>query len=52
MGMGGGGLSPFYPARPKVFYEGKEMTLWSLLQADCRGVSYVVDGVNTCDYPM
>ncbi|MFS7916514.1 hypothetical protein Hanom_Chr02g00178031 [Helianthus anomalus] len=22
-----------------------EMTLWSLLQADCIGVSYVVDGV-------
>ncbi|KAF5814311.1 hypothetical protein HanRHA438_Chr03g0120381 [Helianthus annuus] len=40
-----GGLSPFYLTRPKVFYEGKEMTLWSLLQADCRGVSYVVEGV-------
>ncbi|KAJ0508036.1 hypothetical protein HanIR_Chr11g0512881 [Helianthus annuus] len=31
-----GGLSSFYLTRPKTFYEGREMSLWSLLQADCR----------------
>ncbi|KAJ0869440.1 hypothetical protein HanRHA438_Chr11g0489191 [Helianthus annuus] len=31
-----GGLSSFYPTRPKTFFEGREMSLWSLLQADCR----------------
>ncbi|KAJ0744614.1 hypothetical protein HanPI659440_Chr10g0389651 [Helianthus annuus] len=40
-----GGLSPFYPIHPKAFCERKEMTLWSLLQAGCKGVSYVVEGV-------
>ncbi|KAF5771363.1 hypothetical protein HanRHA438_Chr14g0681641 [Helianthus annuus] len=47
-----GGLSHFYPTRPRAFYNGKvfgllrtEMFLWRLLQADCRGVSYVVEVV-------
>ncbi|MFS7987018.1 hypothetical protein Hanom_Chr11g01017061 [Helianthus anomalus] len=40
-----GGLSPFYLIHPKSFHESKEMTLWSLLQADCKGVSFLVEGV-------
>ncbi|KAJ0815279.1 hypothetical protein HanPSC8_Chr17g0795681 [Helianthus annuus] len=40
-----GGLSPFYPTRPKALYEGREMSFWSLLQANCRGIFYVVEGV-------
>ncbi|MFS7901366.1 hypothetical protein Hanom_Chr00s200637g01837831 [Helianthus anomalus] len=40
-----GGLSPFYLTRPRAFYDGRDMFLWSLLQADCRGVSYVVEVV-------
>ncbi|KAJ0790950.1 hypothetical protein HanOQP8_Chr01g0000171 [Helianthus annuus] len=40
-----GALSPLYPVRPKAYHEKKEMSLWSLLQADCKGVSFVVGGV-------
>ncbi|KAF5791952.1 hypothetical protein HanRHA438_Chr09g0412391 [Helianthus annuus] len=72
-----GGLSPFYPNRPKAFLNGRvnysfggyfaqfcclgllhclfyysstcsfyvEMSLWSLMQADVKGVSFVVEGV-------
>ncbi|KAF5801382.1 hypothetical protein HanXRQr2_Chr06g0247491 [Helianthus annuus] len=40
-----GGLSPLYPVRPKAYCEKKDMSLWSLLQADCKGVSFVVGGV-------
>ncbi|MFS7948331.1 hypothetical protein Hanom_Chr06g00558731 [Helianthus anomalus] len=29
-----GGLSPFYPTCPRDFFDGREMSLWSLLQAD------------------
>ncbi|KAF5785437.1 hypothetical protein HanXRQr2_Chr10g0428661 [Helianthus annuus] len=48
-----GGLSPFYSVRPKAFF-GKnsiplflcvfcvEMTLWGLLQGDCKDVKFVV----------
>ncbi|KAJ0779998.1 hypothetical protein HanPI659440_Chr06g0232721 [Helianthus annuus] len=37
-----GGLSPFYPVRPKAFVGKKEMTLWGLLQGDCKDVQFVV----------
>ncbi|KAJ0791764.1 hypothetical protein HanOQP8_Chr01g0009581 [Helianthus annuus] len=38
-----GGLSPFYLVRPKAFFFGKkEMTLWGLLQGDCKDVTFVV----------
>ncbi|MFS7947501.1 hypothetical protein Hanom_Chr06g00548991 [Helianthus anomalus] len=40
-----GGLSPLYPIRPKAFHENQEKSLWSLLQADCKGISFVVQGV-------
>ncbi|MFS7920072.1 hypothetical protein Hanom_Chr03g00219981 [Helianthus anomalus] len=40
-----GGLSPLYPVHPKAYCEKKEMSLWSLLQADCKGVSFVVGGM-------
>ncbi|KAL9999300.1 hypothetical protein Hdeb2414_s0008g00269861 [Helianthus debilis subsp. tardiflorus] len=40
-----GGRSLFYPTRPMAFFDGREMSLWSLLQANVRGVSYVVEGV-------
>ncbi|KAM0016688.1 hypothetical protein Hdeb2414_s0028g00699431 [Helianthus debilis subsp. tardiflorus] len=55
-----GGLSPFYPTRPKAFYEGIGKfflfvvvlvgpyllrTFGTACLADCRGVSYVVEGV-------
>ncbi|KAF5798241.1 hypothetical protein HanRHA438_Chr07g0301001 [Helianthus annuus] len=40
-----GGLSPLYPVRPKAYCEKKDMSLWSLLQAACKGVSFVVGGV-------
>ncbi|KAJ0694499.1 hypothetical protein HanPI659440_Chr15g0609491 [Helianthus annuus] len=45
LAMGGGGLSPLYPICPKAFHENKEMSLWNLLQADCKGISFVVEGV-------
>ncbi|MFS8025954.1 hypothetical protein Hanom_Chr16g01481241 [Helianthus anomalus] len=38
-----GGLSPSYPVRPKAFVGKKYMTLWGLLQGDCRDVQFVVD---------
>ncbi|KAM0036416.1 hypothetical protein Hdeb2414_s0014g00426101 [Helianthus debilis subsp. tardiflorus] len=37
-----GGLSPFYPVRPKAFLGKKEMTLWGLLQGDCKDVKFMV----------
>ncbi|KAJ0770047.1 hypothetical protein HanPI659440_Chr07g0252611 [Helianthus annuus] len=37
-----GGLSPFYSVRPKAFFGKKEMTLWGLLQGDCRDVKFMV----------
>ncbi|MFS8027725.1 hypothetical protein Hanom_Chr16g01502111 [Helianthus anomalus] len=40
-----GGLSLFYPTRSMAFFDGREMSLWSLLLADVRGVSYVLEGV-------
>ncbi|MFS7947521.1 hypothetical protein Hanom_Chr06g00549251 [Helianthus anomalus] len=40
-----GGLSPLYLIRPNAFHENKEKSLWSLLQADCKGISFVVQGV-------
>ncbi|KAF5814036.1 hypothetical protein HanRHA438_Chr03g0116651 [Helianthus annuus] len=40
-----GGLSPLYLVRPKAYCEKKEMSLWSLLRADCMGVSFVVGGM-------
>ncbi|KAM0065354.1 hypothetical protein Hdeb2414_s0003g00113831 [Helianthus debilis subsp. tardiflorus] len=40
-----GGLSPLYPIHPKAFHENKEMSLWNLLQADCKGILFVVEGV-------
>ncbi|KAF5783625.1 hypothetical protein HanXRQr2_Chr11g0510131 [Helianthus annuus] len=39
------GLSPLYQIRPKAFHENKEMSLWNLLQADCKRISFVVEGV-------
>ncbi|KAL9995039.1 hypothetical protein Hdeb2414_s0845g00953291 [Helianthus debilis subsp. tardiflorus] len=38
-----GGLSPFYPVRPRAFFGKKEITLWRLLQGDSKYVKYVVD---------
>ncbi|KAJ0678486.1 hypothetical protein HanOQP8_Chr12g0448511 [Helianthus annuus] len=37
-----GGLSPSYPVRPKALVGKKEMTLWGLLQGDCKDVQFVV----------
>ncbi|MFS7966126.1 hypothetical protein Hanom_Chr09g00770221 [Helianthus anomalus] len=37
-----GGLSPFYPVRPKAFFGKKEMTLWGLLKGDCKYVKFMV----------
>ncbi|KAJ0540159.1 hypothetical protein HanRHA438_Chr08g0369421 [Helianthus annuus] len=37
-----GGLSPFYSVRPRAFFGKKEMTLWGLLQGDCRDVKFMV----------
>ncbi|MFS7976075.1 hypothetical protein Hanom_Chr10g00888191 [Helianthus anomalus] len=37
-----GGISPSYPIRPKAFVGKKEMTLWGLLQGDCKDVQFVV----------
>ncbi|MFS7927189.1 hypothetical protein Hanom_Chr04g00306031 [Helianthus anomalus] len=42
-----GGLSPYYPVRPKAFVSKKGislfyMTLWGLLQGDCKDVQFVV----------
>ncbi|MFS7941963.1 hypothetical protein Hanom_Chr06g00482491 [Helianthus anomalus] len=36
------GLSPLYSVRPKAFFGNKEMTLWGLLQGDCRDVKFMV----------
>ncbi|KAM0028700.1 hypothetical protein Hdeb2414_s0018g00517151 [Helianthus debilis subsp. tardiflorus] len=36
-----GGLSLFYLVRPKAFF-GKKMTLWRLLQGDCRDIKFMV----------
>ncbi|MFS7975418.1 hypothetical protein Hanom_Chr10g00880381 [Helianthus anomalus] len=36
-----GGLSPFYPVRPKAFVGKNEMTLWGLLQGDCKDVKFM-----------
>ncbi|KAJ0514850.1 hypothetical protein HanHA300_Chr10g0374181 [Helianthus annuus] len=40
-----GGLSPFYPTCPRAFLDGREMSFWNLMQADVRGVSFMVEGV-------
>ncbi|KAJ0869594.1 hypothetical protein HanRHA438_Chr11g0490831 [Helianthus annuus] len=37
-----GGLSPFYSVRPKAFLGKKEITLWGLLQGDCKDVKFMV----------
>ncbi|KAF5760236.1 hypothetical protein HanRHA438_Chr16g0762841 [Helianthus annuus] len=37
-----GGLIPSYPVRPKAFVGKKEMTLWGLLQGDCKDVKFMV----------
>ncbi|MFS7943725.1 hypothetical protein Hanom_Chr06g00503611 [Helianthus anomalus] len=42
-----GGLSALYFVRPKAFFGKKEMTLWGLLQGDCRDIKFRVgDKVN------
>ncbi|MFS7890260.1 hypothetical protein Hanom_Chr00s000016g01616631 [Helianthus anomalus] len=40
-----GGLSPLYYVRPKAYFGKKEMTLWGLLQEDCRGNKFMVGDV-------
>ncbi|MFS7951431.1 hypothetical protein Hanom_Chr07g00595091 [Helianthus anomalus] len=40
-----GGLSHFYLIRPKAFHEEREMSLRSLLQTDCKGISFMVEDV-------
>ncbi|KAM0016608.1 hypothetical protein Hdeb2414_s0028g00698601 [Helianthus debilis subsp. tardiflorus] len=37
-----GGLSPFYSVHPKAFFGKKEMTLWGLLQGDCKDLKFTV----------
>ncbi|MFS7915883.1 hypothetical protein Hanom_Chr02g00170581 [Helianthus anomalus] len=37
-----GGLRPSYQDRPKAFVGKKEMTLWGLLQGDCKDVKFMV----------
>ncbi|KAM0059745.1 hypothetical protein Hdeb2414_s0005g00184731 [Helianthus debilis subsp. tardiflorus] len=37
-----GGLSPLYSVRPRAFFVKKEMTLWGLLQGDCRNIKFMV----------
>ncbi|KAF5759046.1 hypothetical protein HanXRQr2_Chr16g0736491 [Helianthus annuus] len=37
-----GGLSPLYSVRPRAFFGKKEMTLWGLLQGDCRDIKFMV----------
>ncbi|KAJ0944538.1 hypothetical protein HanPSC8_Chr03g0117931 [Helianthus annuus] len=37
-----GGLSPFYSVRPKAFFGKKEMTLWGLVQRNCRDFKFMV----------
>ncbi|MFS7929099.1 hypothetical protein Hanom_Chr04g00328541 [Helianthus anomalus] len=37
-----GGLSPFYPVRPKALLGKKEMTMWGLLHGDCKDVKFMV----------
>ncbi|MFS7970529.1 hypothetical protein Hanom_Chr09g00822061 [Helianthus anomalus] len=37
-----GGLSPFYSVRLKAFFGKKEMTLWGLLQRECKDVIFMV----------
>ncbi|KAJ0797107.1 hypothetical protein HanPI659440_Chr04g0170061 [Helianthus annuus] len=45
-------LSPSYPVRPKAFHESKEMSLWSLLQDDSKGISFVVGGIGSSKAPI
>ncbi|KAJ0625293.1 hypothetical protein HanPI659440_Chr01g0000091 [Helianthus annuus] len=45
-----GSMSPLYPVRPKAYHEKKEMSFWSLLQADFKGVSFVVGGIVKLKY--
>ncbi|MFS8018536.1 hypothetical protein Hanom_Chr15g01393201 [Helianthus anomalus] len=38
-----GSLSPLYSVRPKAFFGKKKMTLWGLLQGDCRDIKFMVE---------
>ncbi|KAM0057699.1 hypothetical protein Hdeb2414_s0005g00161411 [Helianthus debilis subsp. tardiflorus] len=40
-----GGPSPLYSVRLKAYFGKKEMTLWGLLQGDCRGIKFMVGDV-------
>ncbi|KAJ0450636.1 hypothetical protein HanHA300_Chr15g0558451 [Helianthus annuus] len=42
-----GGLSPLYSVRPKAFFGKKEMTLWGLLQGDCRDIKFMAPGTGS-----
>ncbi|KAM0009872.1 hypothetical protein Hdeb2414_s0084g00782461 [Helianthus debilis subsp. tardiflorus] len=37
-----GGLSPLYSVRPRAFFGTKEITLWGLLQEDCKDIKFMV----------